>query len=161
MIRWKAALTGLARGDLRLIYPDVCQLCHGEAAQQEDDYIGLRYLLPVPFHAVYFRERGFNHTRQLCRNLGRATGLKVEIRAVKRTRVTQTQTRLTRTERLANMRGAFKPHTRSLNGRRVVLVDDVLTTGATTSDCARACKKAGAAEVGVWTLVRGLGSPSR
>jgi len=46
-----------------------------------------------------------------------------------------------------------------LNGMRVALVDDVLTTGATTSDCARACKKAGAAEVGVWTLARGLGSP--
>ena len=159
MIRWKAALTGLARGDLRLIYPDVCQLCHGEAAQQEDDYIGARYLLPVPFHAVYFRERGFNQTRQLCRNLGRATGLKVEIRAVKRTRVTRIQTLLARGERMVNMLEAFATYRQNLNGRRVVFVDDALTTGATTSDCLRACKKAGAAEVGVWTLAYGLISP--
>ncbi|HIM23795.1 MAG TPA: ComF family protein [Verrucomicrobia bacterium] len=118
-------------------------------------------LVPVPLHPLRFRERGFNQAAQLCRNLGRATGLKVETRAVKRTRVTRTQTLLTRGERLANMRGAFAPHKLNLNGRRVVLVDDVLTTGATTSDCARACKKAGAAEVGVWTLARGLGSPGR
>jgi len=83
----------------------------------------------------------------------------VETHAVKRTRVTQTQTLLSRGERLANMRGAFEPDKVNLNGMRVALVDDVLTTGATTSDCARACKKAGAAEVGVWTLARGLGSP--
>ena len=249
MTRWKAALTGLARGGLRLIYPDVCQLCHGEAAQPEDGYIGPRCLarlkpiespycqrcglpfagefndkfectncvemglhfefaravmqgnaemleaihrfkyqqalwleplfdrllgdvlveqihtwrgdclVPVPLHPVRFRERGFNQAEQLCRNLGRATGLKVETCAVKRTRVTRTQTLLARSERMANMRGAFTPYRQNLNGRRVVLVDDVLTTGATTSDCSRACKKAGAAEVGVWTLARGLISP--
>ena len=159
MIRWKAALAGLARGDLRLIYPDVCQLCHGEAAQQEDDYIGVRYLLPVPFHAVYFRERGFNQTRQLCRNLGRATGLKVEIRAMKRTRVTRIQTLLARIERMVNMLWAFAPYRHNLNGGRVVLVDDDLTTGATTSDCSHPFKKAGAEEVDVWTLSYGLISP--
>ncbi|MDP6795099.1 MAG: ComF family protein [Verrucomicrobiota bacterium] len=113
-------------------------------------------LVPVPLHSVRFRERGFNQAEQLCRNLARATGLGVETRAVKRTRMTQTQTRLTRSERLANMRGAFKPHKRNLNGRRVVLVDDVLTTGVTTSECAKSCKQAGAAAVGVWTLARGI-----
>jgi len=120
---------------------------------------GERVIVPVPLHRRRLWERGFNQAEQLCRNLSRATGLKVETRAVKRTRVTQTQTLLSRGERLANMRGAFEPDKVNLNGRRVALVDDVLTTGATTSDCARACKKAGAAEVGVWTLARGLGSP--
>ncbi|MBC8245649.1 MAG: ComF family protein [Verrucomicrobia bacterium] len=250
MTRWKAALAGLAKRGMSLIFPEVCQLCRDEAAKPEDGFVcdGCRAkfkpiqppfcqrcgqpfagefsgdfecanclemelqfefaraamkanvemldvihrfkygqalwleplfdrllreqaveqirdwrgdcLVPVPLHPVRFRERGFNQAAQLCRNLGRATGLEIETRAVKRTRVTQTQTRLSRSERLANMRGAFAPHQRRLNGRRVVLVDDVLTTGATTSDCARACKKAGAAEVGVWTLARGLGSPS-
>ena len=116
-------------------------------------------LVPVPLHPVRLRERGFNQAEQLCRNLSRVTGLKLENRAVKRTRVTQTQTLLSRGERLANMHGAFEQDKVNLNGKRVVLVDDVLTTGATTSDCARACKKAGAAEVCVWTLARGLGSP--
>ena len=81
-------------------------------------------------------------------------------RAVKRIRVTQVQALLSRGERLANMRGAFAPNKLNLNGKRVVLVDDVFTIGATTSDCARACLKAGAAAVCVWTLARGLGSPS-
>ena len=152
MTRWKAALAGLARGGLRLIYSEMCQLYHGETDQAEDDYIGARYLVPVPFHAVYFRERGFNQTRQLCRNLGRATGLKVEIRAVKRTRVTRIQTMLARIERMVNMLWAFAPYRQNLNGKRVVLVDDNLTTGSTTSDCSHAFKKASAEEVGVWML---------
>ena len=158
--RWKAALAGLARDELRLIYPDACRLCHGEAAQTEDDYIGDRCLVPVPLHEVHSRERGFNQARQLCHNLGRATGLKIEIRAVKRIRVTRIQTLIARSERMVKMLVAFAPYRQKLNGRQVVLVDDVLTTGATTSDCSRACKKAGAAEVGVWTLAHGLISPS-
>ena len=128
------------------------------AVEQIRDWSG-DCLVPVPLHPVRLRERGFNQAEQLCRNLSRVTGLKLENRAVKRTRVTQTQTLLSRGERLANMRGAFEQDKVNLNGKRVVLVDDVLTTGATTSDCARACKKAGAAEVCVWTLARGLGSP--
>ncbi len=132
----------------------------GGVLEQIRDWSG-DCLVPVPLHPVRFRERGFNQAEQLCRTLCRKSGLKVETRAVKRNRVTQTQTLLSRNERLANMRGAFDPHKVKLNGRRVVLVDDVLTTGATTSDCARACKKAGAAEVGVWTLARGLGSLGR
>ena len=128
------------------------------AVKQIGDWRG-DCLVPVPLYPVRLRERGFNQAEQLCRNLSRSTGLNVETRAVKRTRVTQTQTLLSRGERLANMRGAFEPHKVNLNGRRVVLVDDVLTTGATTSDCARACKEAGASAVGVWTLARGLGSP--
>ena len=133
------------------------RLFSGRAVKQIRDWRG-DCLVPVPLHPVRFRERGFNQAEQLCQNLSRATGLRVVTRAVKRTRVTQTQTLLSRGERLANMRGAFEPDKVNLNGRRVALVDDILTTGATTSDCARACKKAGAAEVGVWTLARGLGS---
>ena len=159
MARWKAALTGLTRGGLRLIYPDVCQLCHGEVVQPEDDYIEARCFVPVPIHAVHFSEHWFNQAGQLCRNLGRATGLMVETRMVKRTRVTRIQTLIARGERMVKMLVAFAPYRQNLNGRRVVLVDDALTTGATTSDCSRACKKAGAAEVGVWTLAYGLISP--
>lgn len=130
----------------------------GGAVKQIRDWRG-DCLVPVPLHPVRLRERGFNQAEQLCRNLSRATDLRAETRAVRRTRVTQTQTLLSRCERRANMRGAFEPDKVNLNGRRVALVDDVLTTGATTSDCARACKKAGAAEVSVWTLARGLSSP--
>lgn len=117
-------------------------------------------LVPVPLHPVRFRERGFNQAETLCRNLSQDVALPVVSRAVKRIRVTRTQALLSRGERLANMRGAFAPAKMNLNGKRVVLVDDVLTTGATTSECAAACLKAGASAVCVWALARGLGSPS-
>jgi competence protein ComFC len=69
---------------------------------------------------------------------------------------TRTQTLLSREERLVNMRKAFAmPKGRVLGGERIVLVDDVFTTGATTSCCARTLKEAGAAEVCVWTVARG------
>ena len=58
------------------------------------------------------------------------------------------------------MRGAFALAKMNLNDKRVVLVDDVLTTGAKTNECAAACLKAGGAAVCVWTLARALGSPS-
>ena len=108
-------------------------------------------LVPVPLHPVRFRERGFNQAETLCRNLSRDT-LIVLTRALKRIRVTRTQALLSRGERLANMRGAFAPAKMNLNDKRVVLVDDVLTTGATTNECVAA--------VCVWTLARALGSPS-
>ena len=116
--------------------------------------------MPVPLHPVRFRERGFNQAETLCRNLSRDVALPVVTRAVKRIRVTQVQALLFREERLANRRGVLAPNKQNLNGKRVVLVDDVLTTVVTTSDCALACLNAGAAVVCVWTLARGLGSPS-
>ena len=90
------------------------------------------------------------------RNLGRPAELKAEICAVKRTQVTRIQTLLVRIERMVNMFRAFAPYRQNLNGGRVVLVDDALTTGATTSNCSHAFKKAGAEEVGVWMLAHGL-----
>jgi predicted amidophosphoribosyltransferase len=68
-----------------------------------------------------------------------------------------TQTRLTKQQRAANLRGAFAVRDGAkLNGERVVLVDDVFTTGATTNACAQALRAAGAGEVCVWTVARGL-----
>ena len=81
-------------------------------------------------------------------------------RAVKRIRVNRTQALLSRGERLANMRGAFATAKMNLNDKRAVLVDDVLTTVATTNECASACLKTGVAAVCVWTLARALDSTS-
>ena len=78
-------------------------------------------------------------------------------RLLRRVQPTATQTRLAKHERAANMRNAFALG-RSVNlaGARIVLVDDVFTTGATTSACAKVLRRAGAAEVCVWTVARGL-----
>ena len=79
-----------------------------------------------------------------------------ETRAVKRTRVTLIQTLLARSARMVNMLGAFVPYRQNLNGRLVVLVGDILMTGANISYYSRACKKAGAVELGMWTFTRHL-----
>jgi predicted amidophosphoribosyltransferase len=76
---------------------------------------------------------------------------------IKRTVATRTQTQLSREERVVNMKNAFAlPNAVRLNGERIVLVDDVFTTGATTSACAKALRAAGAGEVCVWTVARGI-----
>ncbi|MCB1126529.1 MAG: ComF family protein [Verrucomicrobiae bacterium] len=114
-------------------------------------------IVPVPLHPLKAREREFNQAERLATTLGRASGLPVLRRAVRRVRFTATQTAFNRGERQRNMRGAFAVATgEPLVGRRLVVVDDVLTTGATTSACARALRKAGATEVAVWTVARGL-----
>lgn len=114
-------------------------------------------LVPVPLHPTRQREREFNQAERLARQLSGACGLPVEAGLVRRTRFTDTQTRLSREKRAANMRRAFAlVGERNLRGKRFVVIDDVLTTGATTSACAAVLKKAGAEEVMVWTLARGI-----
>ncbi len=113
-------------------------------------------LVPVPLHPTKLREREFNQAERLGRGLSAATGIPLRNRLLRRVIATQTQTLLSREERLANVRGAFAlAHRQRLNGERVVLVDDVLTTGATTSACAGVLRRAGAGEVCVWTVARG------
>ena len=113
-------------------------------------------IVPVPLHPAKEREREFNQAERLARHLGRATGIRVGGDLVRRIKPTETQTHLNRSDRAENVHGAFAPTADSaLHGERVILLDDVMTTGATTNACARALRQAGASEVGVWTLARG------
>jgi competence protein ComFC len=114
-------------------------------------------IVPVPLHPTKEREREFNQAGRLANRLAAATGLPVNKRLLRRVAPTRTQTQLSRQERLANVRNAFAMRSgRRLNGERVVLVDDVFTTGATTNACARVLMEAGAGEVYVWTVARGV-----
>ena len=114
-------------------------------------------IVPVPLHPLKKREREFNQAERLAARLGEATEVPVTARELRRVEPTRTQTLLTREQRAANVRHAFAVRAGcQLEGRRVILVDDVLTTGATTSACARALRNAGAREVQVWTVARGL-----
>lgn len=131
-----------------------------DAAAGELRGAGWNALVPVPLHPVKLREREFNQADLIARFLGRATGLPVENRVLVRSVPTQTQTELTRTERLANVKRAFSLHRRaSVRGKSFILIDDVLTTGATTSACAAVLRRSGAARVGVWTVARATLSP--
>jgi ComF family protein len=116
------------------------------------------WIVPVPLHPLKEREREFNQAERLAGILGRACGIPVASRLLKRVVPTRTQTRLSRSERADNVRGAFAPGPgrRNLRGQRIVLIDDVFTTGATTNACARLLRKAGADDVCVWTVARGL-----
>ena len=112
-------------------------------------------LIPVPIHPERRKERGFNQSSEIAGWLGSKVGVKVEEGLV-RVKATPPQARLRRAERLQNLRGAlalapgFDPQ-----GRRLLLCDDVFTTGATADACARVLKQAGAEEVAALTVARG------
>ena len=122
----------------------------------------LPLIVPVPLHLSRRRERGFNQSELLAAGLVRALGKQrggaapqVAKACLRRTRATPPQTGLSVASRRENLRGAFevvKPD--AVRGRVIVLVDDVMTTGATLSACARALKRAGAARVMGLTLAR-------
>jgi ComF family protein len=110
-------------------------------------------VVPVPLHVDRLRERGYDQAALLARELARATGLPLAVRALRRIRPTPAQTALDAAARRSNLRGAFASSERA-PARTIVLVDDVLTTGATVDACARALRRAGAARVVVVTVGR-------
>ena len=116
-------------------------------------------LVPVPLHRSRMRHRHFNQSAEISRTLAAHTGLPV-LHALRRIRRTDTQTQLSRKERLANLRGAFvitRQGMRSIESAPggAVLVDDVLTTGSTVNECAKVLRSAGFREVVVVTVMRG------
>lgn len=109
-------------------------------------------LVPVPIHWRRLLERGFNQSDLLARSVGRHAGLPVW-RVLRRTRATPHQVGLSAAEREENLRGAFELTPRhKVHGARLVLVDDVRTTGTTLSECAAVLRNAGAAEVFALTV---------
>ncbi len=111
---------------------------------------------PVPLHPTRQRERGYNQAALLAGSLARRLKLPVRRRGLVRCRNTGTQTHLTARERLSNVKGAFNVRNApSWRGLRLLLVDDVMTTGATVSACAGILKDAGSASVHVVTVARG------
>ncbi|MCZ2076890.1 MAG: ComF family protein [Bryobacterales bacterium] len=116
--------------------------------------LGIDILVPMPLHWKRRLARGFNQSELLARAVGKRFNVPV-VPAVRRIRSTPAQAGLTNSKRRANVAGAFRVDKASLvAGRRVLLVDDVLTTGATAAACAAALKKAGARSVTLLTLAR-------
>jgi ComF family protein len=108
------------------------------------------YVVPVPLSAARLRQRGYNHAAEIARHIARK---KLELSLCERGRDTPPQMDLPFAERQRNVRGAFRS-TRAIAGAAVAVVDDVMTTGATLNEVARALKEAGAARVVNWVVAR-------
>ena len=114
-------------------------------------------LVPVPLHWTRLFFRRFNQSALLAHEIGRVTRIPVVPDLLVRRRRTPSQGRRSRSARAENVRGVFAVHRRHgsrVRGRRVVLIDDVLTTGATVAACTRTLRRAGAARVDILTMAR-------
>jgi len=134
----------------------------GEAMEDlQPLFVGSEVLVvPVPLHSGKLRQRGFNQSELIARaalKLRPSARFQLSAGSLERRRETKSQIGLSRHQRRENMRGAFavaKPD--EVNGREILVVDDVFTTGTTVSECARVLRRAGASKVYVATVARTL-----
>ena len=116
---------------------------------------GVDLIMPVPLSYRRLLRRGYNQSAILARLLAKQTGVKVDVLNLKKTKHTPPQSLLAGNARLKNVKNAFRLQKEDkVRGKRVVLVDDVLTTGATLNECAAVLKKAGALSVDTLTIAR-------
>lgn len=136
------------------VIPDLSRLMlaglHTHFADVED-----LVLVPVPLHPKRQRQRGFNQGMELIRGMRKADRSIKVWSGLKRIKDTETQTRLSKAARRENVRSAFAVKKGSVCPDKILLVDDVMTTGATLDACARALQKAGVKEVNTLTVARG------
>lgn len=120
----------------------------GETTNGDFNFLKSDFLIPVPLHKSRHRERGFNQSEIIAEEISKATGVLVLKNVLKRKKNTKDQTNLSPQQREENVRGAFTvTQPDRINGKNIILVDDVITTGATLSECARMLKQAGAEKI--------------
>lgn len=112
-------------------------------------------LLPMPLHAARLKQRGFNQALEIARPISHWLGIPLAINGCERTRDTPTQAGLKWKERRRNVRGAFACNL-DLSGKKVAVVDDVMTTGATLDELSDVLRRRGATEVSAWVVARTL-----
>ena len=114
---------------------------------------GIDAIIPVPLHPDKLAKRGFNQSLLIAEGIAGATGIDILKNELIRTRNTESQTRKTRSERVENMAGAFRVNnTASISGKHILLIDDVLTTGATLEACALALLAAHEVKISIGTI---------
>ncbi len=121
------------------------------------DYDAYDLMLPVPLHPKRLRERGFNQALIVGRVIGRREGVPCPGFVLRKTRWSAPQIHLSPKEREKNVKGSFAvADPAKVRGKRILLIDDVMTTGSTVNECARELLKAGAEGVDVFTLARAV-----
>jgi ComF family protein len=150
------AILGLKYGRRQVLAGPLGELLARRLAERQPEW-QVELIVPVPSHPRRRRERGVNQTALLATALGRRAGLPVALEGLRRTRYTVPQTALTPAERRLLLEEVpFEaPEPTRVAGRRVLVIDDVATTGSTLSACAVALRKAGAAAVFALTLSHG------
>jgi ComF family protein len=125
-----------------------------ELAKASADFAADR-VLPLPLHPTRLRERGYNQALEIARHCARARHLPLDIDSLEKCRATPPQSGLSLKARQKNLKGAFCC-TRDVSGQRILLIDDVFTTGATANEAARTLKRHAAANVAIAVVARTL-----
>jgi ComF family protein len=121
------------------------------------DWENFDFVVPIPLHPRKLKERGFNQSYILAQTVREVTGLRILRDGIIRIKYSEGQTLQDKKARLENIRGSFEIRKfEKLQGKKIVLVDDVLTTGATIQECSRVLKEAGAESVEVLVLARSI-----
>lgn len=147
-------ITGFKYGDKTHAAPILANwmVSRGQSILNEADI-----LIPVPLHWRRLFTRRYNQSALLTQQLGQITGKNILLDGLARTKHNPPQASLSLKERKKNVQGAFTvptKHRNRLNSKHIILIDDVMTTGATVNACCKALKRAGAGEVSVLTLAR-------
>ncbi|MEN3037748.1 MAG: ComF family protein [Candidatus Kryptonium sp.] len=122
----------------------------GNAIKDDPDFSTADALVPVPLHKIRLRERGYNQSELISKGISKVIKINVQNDLLIRVRNTETQTKLNLDQRKENVKDAFvvnDKHKNFVNGRKFIIVDDVITTGATINECAKALISSGASGV--------------
>ena len=146
----REAVHNLKYKDIRALAPVLGEIMadRGRPERLEPDLI-----VPVPSHPRRMRERGYNQAELLARHIAIAVGIPISATAVARIVDTPRQVDLPASQRVRDIRGTFEASSEVLD-QSILLIDDVMTTGSTLQECARALRAAGAARVDALTLAR-------
>lgn len=127
----------------------------GDYLMALEDGFSYGLIIPVPLHKKRLRERGFNQSSLLAKVVAKRTSIPLDVSSLRRVRWTEPQTNLSGKEREKNVKGAFKVVKRDrVEGKKILLIDDVFTTGSTVNECAKALLRVGAKGVDILTLAR-------
>ncbi len=142
-------------GNMLSLYETFGQLLKDKAQLGSLNNSHVDLIIPMPMHPTRLKERGFNQALEIAKVLTKNDADKLDFRSVIRQKLTPPQASLPLKARVKNIKGAFKVND-DLTGKRIAIIDDVMTTGASLNELAKTLKKAGATRIECWVVARTL-----